>query len=147
VNDSLKVPYADYAKLDAKRIKLDIENKRLKGILRQVIDIDKSNDMGDVSASISLLAEECKEILKLINESDKQEHIAEYLKLVKPYLESATAQELFDQSKKMAEDKKYRQELEKSVGKTLPEGYGFYIDGAGIGHLTCPLYISNIMGE
>ena len=76
-----------------------------------------------------------------------QPEVKKYLDVIKPVLEGATAKQLFETCNELANNLEYRKQVEESINKTLPEGSSFYIDGAGIGHIQFPLYVSNQMGE
>ena len=69
----------------------------------------------------------------------------EYLEKVKAVVEGATSKQLFETCNKLVSHPELRKSVEEEINKTLPAGCLFYIDGAGIGHIKFPLYVSNQM--
>ena len=82
-----------------------------------------------------------------MKDSEEQEYINQYLKLVKNVVGSATVQELFSNCNEFAKNSELREKAEEAINRVLPDGYSFVIDGAGIGHLNCPLYIVGLKTE
>ena len=56
----------------------------------------------------------------------------------------ATMVEMMRDSAMLASDPKARDEAEAAVRKNLPDGFSFWIDGSGIGHLGDEICVSSV---
>jgi hypothetical protein len=55
---------------------------------------------------------------------------------------TGTLQDLIETAQEMVKDSKLKEDIESEIREDLPEGYTFYIDELGMGHICAPIYVS-----